>query len=181
MSELDKSLREINADVLLKSPQQERQWQLFCEQHERLFVQVSKKKPDVDFTHHLLGILTKAHIETQATIENHKQAIQAMQQTMSSHLGDEEAKKFNNQSLLQLEFVTHMWLYLQGYLKMDFSLANDHAEQTALTITAVTPRDSHDLRTEFLESFYLGDQHSPLVQKRHWFWSLITKLFSPKP
>tara|TARA_Y100001956_G_scaffold82645_1_gene104516 strand:+ start:2070 stop:2624 length:555 start_codon:yes stop_codon:yes gene_type:complete len=178
MTKLESALKEIGADCLQMTPQQTSQWLVFCEQYDNLFTQVCDKKPDVVFTHHLLGLLTKAHIESQATVESHKQAIQTMQETFAQHLSPEQASKFENQSLLKLELVTHLWLYLQGYLKMDFSLANDHAEQTALTITDITSQDSQILRTHFLQSYYAGEERSPIKRSASPLFSWLKSLFN---
>lgn len=177
MSKLDSALQEIGANRLLETTLQQKQWQLLCDQYSGVLERASANKPDVTITHHLLGVLTKAHIESQAIVENHKHAIQSMQETLANHLDAQQANKFDNQSILQLESVTHLWLYLQGYLKMDFSLANDHAEQTALVISEITRIDSQQLRTHFLQSFYLGDQSSPVSQKTHPLFAWLKSLF----
>ncbi|NMT19539.1 hypothetical protein HKA99_34870, partial [Vibrio parahaemolyticus] len=76
---------------------------------------------------HLLGLLTKSHIEASANYEQNAHSTQRMQQVLTDSLGNEHADKFTNQSAEDLILVTHLWLYTQGYLNMDFSLAHDHA------------------------------------------------------
>ncbi|MFB9217804.1 hypothetical protein [Vibrio sinaloensis] len=178
MSNLDETLRAIQADTLFSGPQHEELWQTFCQQNQGLFERVKQSKPDVEPISHLLGILTKAHIDAQTSLEQHLSSLQAMQQALEENLGEANAGRFNNHSLTTLVFITHLWLYLQGYLKMDFSLANDHAEQAASLISKVNKHDVQILRTEFMQSFYLGDHNSPIVEKTNpilrWFKSLFS-------
>ena len=178
MNNLDETLRSIKADTLLSGPQHQEQWQVFCQQNQSLFDRVRQNKSDVEPVSHLLGILTKAHIEAQTSLEQQLSSHQAMQQVLDEHLGKTNAERFNNHSLTTLLFITHLWLYLQGYLKMDFSLANDHAEQAASLISKVNKQDTQILRTEFMQSFYLGDHQSPIVEQQNpilgWFKSLFS-------
>ena len=167
MNNLEVALQNIHANVLLDSHNVKPEWDVFCEQYEPLFNKVNQNKPNTSATHHLLGVLTKAHIEAQTLIHTHQESMSNMEKVLKDNLGEEHASRFENQSQKQLIFVTHLWLYLQGYLQMDFSLANDHAEQTAKTITQISGLDSNTLRTEFLGSYYQGIELSPIEKKRH--------------
>lgn len=177
MTNLEQVLKEIHADSVVDTHNLGTEWDSFCEQYAALFDKVRQSKPDSSVTHHLLGILTKAHIESQTLIQEHQNAIINMKQVFEENLGEQHAARIENQSQKQLVFVTHLWLYLQGYLQMDFSLANDHAEQTANLITQISGLDSHALRTDFLGSFYQGIEHSPVEAKTNpilaWFKSLF--------
>ncbi len=174
---LDLALKAIKADLLLESQPFETQWDLFCEQYEPLFKHVTSSKPQNAPTHHLLGILTKAHIDSQSMLQTHLNSVKKMEQVFEENLGKEKAGLFENQSLAGLVFVTHLWLYLQGYLKMDFSLANDHAQQTSVTVHSLTEHDTNALRTEFMASFYLGNQHSPIIQSANPVVKWLRSLF----
>ncbi|PFG58414.1 hypothetical protein ATG66_0964 [Vibrio sp. ES.051] len=129
-----------------------------------LFTKVCKNKPTTAPALHLLGLLTKSHIEASALYEQHAHSAQKMQQVLTDSLGDEHAGKFTNQSAEDLILITHLWLYTQGYLNMDFSLAHDHAEQTQNTLQyelVIKYIDVDLFRTELMQSFYLGREANP--------------------
>ncbi|MGR5236902.1 hypothetical protein [Vibrio alfacsensis] len=144
-----------------------------------LFAKVCENKPDTSPTLHLLGILTKSHIEASAQYEKVAASSQHMQQVLSNALGDEHADKFTNQSAEDLMLITHMWLYTQGYLNMDFSLAHDHAEQTQNTLQhelVIKRIDLDSFRTGLMQSFYLGKEANPVQTNGILGW--LKRLFS---
>lgn len=109
-------------------------------------------------------LLTKSHIEASALYEQHATSTHHMQQVLSDTLGEEHAEKFTNQSAEDLVLVTHLWLYTQGYLNMDFSLAHDHAEQTQNILQhelVIKRMDLDAFRTDLMQSFYLGKEANP--------------------
>ncbi len=72
-----------------------------------------------------------------------------------------------------------MWLYTQGYLNMDFSLAHDHAEQTQNILQhelVIKRMDLDAFRTNLMQSFYLGKEANPA--KASGLISWIKRLFS---
>ncbi|WP_164675335.1 hypothetical protein [Vibrio rhodolitus] len=158
MIELEQAICDIQADKLSVVDFTSPQWQSFSTANAMLFRKVQLAKPENHLTHHLLGLLTKAHIETLSRVTAHKDSVDAMQQAFDENLGEDHAARFQYQDGLQLVLVTHLWLYLQGYLGMDFSLANDHAEQTASTLVTTTGKDVHQLRSEFMASYYQARQ-----------------------
>ncbi|UUM32951.1 hypothetical protein [Vibrio japonicus] len=177
MNKLETALKDIKADCLLNHADAQKQWDVFCEQYVTLFEKVRLNKPDSDTTHHLLGILTKAHIEAQTLIQHHQESLGKMEQVFKDTLGEEHASRFENQSQKQLIFVTHLWLYIQGYLYMDFSLANDHAEQTAKILSPMSAQQPEALRSEFLGSFYQGIDNSPIEKTTHPILGWLKSLF----
>lgn len=153
-----------------------RRW---LKEQSQLFTKVCENKPATAPTLHLLGLLTKSHIEASANYEQHAHSAQQMQQVLTDSLGDEHADKFTNQSVEDLILITHLWLYTQGYLNMDFSLAHDHAEQTQNTLQhelVVKRMDVDAFRTELMQSFYLGREASPASTSG--FWGRLKRLFS---
>ncbi|KII76181.1 hypothetical protein [Vibrio renipiscarius] len=144
-----------NLDVFdIHSPQ----WQTFCDSNDALFERVITAKPDKAHTHHLLGVLTKAHIEALSRVEKHHDAVQAMHQALEQNVGSHHQNNFHYQDGEQLAFVTHAWLYVQGYLGMDFSLANDHANSSAQALKVNQEVDAQALRSQFMASFYQGKE-----------------------
>ena len=146
-----------------------------------LFVTVCENKPNTDVKLHLLGLLTKSHIEASAQYEHSALPSQKMQQVLSETLGDEYAMKFNNQLVLEVILITHLWLYTQGYLNMDDSLAYDHAQQSLqmlLPELAFLKIDADELLQQFIHSYQLGKQANPkqdrgilhmLKRYKNWF------------
>lgn len=148
-------------------------WQALCGQNSTLFDNACRNKPDTLPTHHLLGLLTKAHIESSTKLGDSDQARDAMTQVFQETLGEAHANKFVDQTQKEFMLVTHCWLYLQGYLNMDFGLANDHAENSATLLGQLKTNDNHQLRTEFVKSYYLGKQHSPSKETQTWLSKLL--------
>lgn len=177
MIDLKQAVCDIEADQLdvinLDSPQ----WEQFYQANNGLFTKVQKAKPNRLATHHLLGLLTKAHIEALSQVETHHSSVKAMKQAFKQELGEEHAANFHYSDGEQLIFVTHLWLYLQGYLAMDFSLANDHAEQTASTIVELNGGDSQALRTKFMASFYQAKALSNNANSSNGIIDWVKRLF----
>ncbi|MEZ8100497.1 hypothetical protein [Vibrio bivalvicida] len=162
MTDLNQQLKVIGADTLPSVKHQTKAWLLLCQIHSPIFEKAQRNKPDSPEVHHLLGILTKAHIEASSYVESNADSIQAMYQAFNDNLGTEYTSKFEEQGVDQLVLSTHLWLYLQGYLKLDFSLANDHALNTAELVSSINKYDIQSLRTEYLQSYYLGLERSPI-------------------
>lgn len=162
MTELEQQLEAIQADSIPALVLPSAAWQQFCARHASLFAKATNNHPDKAATHVLLGILTKAHVEETTSLASHLDSIRAMQDVLVENLGAQHAAKFEQQGIEQLLLVSHLWLYLQGYLKMDFSLANDHADTTAQLICSLNKQDSQSLRTQFLASYYHGAERSNL-------------------
>ncbi|CAM2924731.1 hypothetical protein [Vibrio mytili] len=135
--------------------------QRWLQQQAPLFERVCEHKPSTAPTLHLLGLLTKSHIEASALYEQQAHSTQQMQQVLTDTLGDEHASKFTNPVTEDLILITHLWLYTQGYLNMDFSLAHDHAQQTQQSLQhelVIKRVDIDAFRTELMQSFYLGKE-----------------------
>ncbi len=157
MNTLEQFLTQIGMNQLLSSQTYLAQWQSFCARHHSLFETVTADKPELDVA---LGLFTKAHIEAITQFEAQSQAAKGVILAIENNLA-EHKNAFQLDAADELEFVTHGWLYLQGYLAMDFSLANDHAEHTALLITQCLPGDANMLRSTFMQSYYIGKQSAP--------------------
>lgn len=178
MNELERALTEIGANNLAPLSTMHKQSRLLCEQNESLFNKVVKNKPDSPVTNHLLGIMTKCHIEQTALLEGHLDSVHQMQLALEQSLGKNNAQKFENQSVSHLMVTTHVWLYIQGYLNMDYSLASDHAQNTAQLISAATGVDSQSCRSQFMESFYQGKTASPVKSQPNPLFGWLKKLFN---
>ncbi|PTO93138.1 hypothetical protein CWO17_24815, partial [Vibrio sp. 10N.286.45.A3] len=88
--------------------------------------------------------------------ESNKEANEAMQNVFDNTVGTEHSDKFQNSNAQQLKLVTHLWLFIQGRLGMDYSLANDHAAATATLLSRLSRNTDDEIRVEFMGSFYDG-------------------------
>ncbi|WP_070969372.1 hypothetical protein [Vibrio sonorensis] len=159
MANLLQTLEHIGVTARIESLSLNSEFTLFCEQNSRFFTRITTNDQSASDLQRLLGLLTKSHIEALTSVEQNMGSLQAMEETFLEHLGDEH--KFQNHSVGNLLLITHLWVYLQGYLQMDFSLANDYAEQTAQRVAPLLNQQPDRLRTELMKSFYLGDESSP--------------------
>ena len=167
MTDFTKALNKIGVSSLPTVAEHPNLWQQFLQQHSPLFTKVKQAKSNKDQESHLLGVLTKAHIESLSRVGTNQESVKAMWQALNTNLGDQYAKRFKYQEHHMLYLVTHVWLYIQGYLKMDFSLANDYAQTTANALTELSNLNIDETRTQFMASFYLGIENTPKTSKRH--------------
>lgn len=177
MSNLTQALADIGATDLDIFDTDSAEWLAFCQSNETLFERVQTTKPENAITHHLLGVLTKAHIESLSRVEAQRKSVQAMNQAIDQNIGNQHNSNFRYQEGEQLLLITHVWLYLQGYLGMDFSLANDHAEMTAAVLIAAQGGDQAIIRSHLMSSFYHGKSQTERKHQSHsivlWFKSLF--------
>ncbi|MGF1697049.1 hypothetical protein L4D20_17610 [Vibrio kyushuensis] len=153
-------------------------WSKWQSSQQPLFSKVLESKPQTSATLHLLGMLTKSHIEIASGLTQYLESINDMQTAIAKTVGQEHVNKFKTSDTDELTVITHAWLYIQGFLGMDFSLANDHAHETSKLISSVTSQDVQQLRTQYLESFYLGNQNRAPTSKgslSQWIKRLFSK------
>lgn len=141
------------------------------------FDKLCREKNDKEPLLLLLGLLTKSHLEAVSKLEPQLEAIQAMHDVFEEHLGQEQAHKLEADSLIELSLVTKLWLMVQGYLSMDFSLANDHAQQSADMLAKALRTEPHELRSELLSSYYHGkNKHQEDTPSTQWPQKLLNWL-----
>ncbi|WP_210449379.1 hypothetical protein [Vibrio crassostreae] len=128
----------------------------FIDENHALFKHACENKPDNSARQTLLGLLTKEHIDASYRFESNKDASEAMQSVFDNTVGTEHSDKFQNSNAQQLKLVTHLWLFIQGRLGMDYSLANDHAAATATLLSRLSRNTDDEIRVEFMGSFYDG-------------------------
>lgn len=134
----------------------EKELSSFIDENHALFKHACENKPDNSARQTLLGLLTKEHIDTSYRFESNKDASEAMQSVFDNTVGSEHGDKFQNSNSQQLKLVTHLWLFIQGRLGMDYSLANDHAAATAKLLSRLSRSTDDEIRVEFMASFYDG-------------------------
>lgn len=125
---------------------------------------VLRNKPNKSPSYLLLGLFTKLHIESLAFITTNHEKMNAMESVFNAHLPETHAKNFQSDDVNKLLTITKVWLYLQGFNHLDFSLANDHAHETATTIGKVKAQNNDEVRTQLLRYFYDGKQEKDTLK-----------------
>ncbi|MEZ8577712.1 hypothetical protein AB6C82_23085 [Vibrio splendidus] len=134
----------------------EKELSSFIDENHALFKHACENKPDNSARQTLLGLLTKVHIDASYRFESNKEANEAMQNVFDNTVGTEHSDKFQNSNAQQLQLITHLWLFIQGRLGMDYSLANDHAAVAATLLSRISRSSDDEIRVEFMASFYDG-------------------------
>ncbi|MEZ9954462.1 hypothetical protein AB4395_18375 [Vibrio splendidus] len=134
----------------------EKELSSFIDENHALFKHACENKPDNSARQTLLGLLTKVHIDASYRFESNKKANEAMQNVFDNTVGTEHSDKFQNSNAQQLKLITHLWLFIQGRLGMDYSLANDHAAVAATLLSRISRSSDDEIRVEFMASFYDG-------------------------
>ncbi|MEZ9158570.1 hypothetical protein AB4169_09865 [Vibrio lentus] len=156
----------------------EKELKSFTDENHTLFKHASENKPDNSERQTLLGLLTKVHIDVSYRFESNKEASEAMQSVFDSTVGSEHGDKFQNSNAQQLKLVTHLWLFIQGRLGMDYSLANDHAAATATLLSRLSRSTDDEIRVEFMGSFYDGLNLYQVENKPSGFVHRFKRLFN---
>ncbi|MEZ8613660.1 hypothetical protein AB4559_16455 [Vibrio sp. 10N.222.51.C8] len=134
----------------------EKELSSFIDENHALFKHACENKPENSARQTLLGLLTKEHIDASYRFESYKEANETMQNVFDNTVGTEHSDKFQNSNAQQLKLVTHLWLFIQGRLGMDYSLANDHAAVAATLLSRISRSSDDEIRVEFMASFYDG-------------------------
>ncbi|MBB1466553.1 MULTISPECIES: hypothetical protein [Vibrio] len=134
----------------------EKELSSFIDENHALFKHAFENKPDNSARQTLLGLLTKVHIDASYRFESNKEANEAMQNVFDNTVGTEHSDKFQSSNAQQLKLITHLWLFIQGRLGMDYSLANDHAAVAATLLSRISRSSDDEIRVEFMASFYDG-------------------------
>ncbi len=167
-------LVELGADTLKQTLTEKPQWLEFCDSQNGMFVTACENKPDKTPASLLLGLITKNHLEATGYFQSQLEASKAVESAISDNLGDEHKGKFSSHATEQLIFMTHLWLFIQGRLGMDFSLANDHADASANLLIEVIHQQRDELRVAFVESFYQGKALYDQANPKQSLWQCLT-------
>ncbi|MEZ9347167.1 hypothetical protein AB4166_09970 [Vibrio splendidus] len=156
----------------------EKELSSFIDENHALFKHACENKPDNSARQTLLGLLTKVHIDASYRFESNKEANEAMQNVFDNTVGTEHSDKFQNSNAQQLKLITHLWLFIQGRLGMDYSLANDHAAVAASLLSRVSKNTDDEIRVEFMASFYDGLNIYQAENKPSGFVHYFKRLFN---
>jgi len=159
VSKLKQQLEVAGIDTLHLSDKEAALFARSIEHQATFFEAICEQKPNKDPNLLLLGLLTKLQIDATTKLEPQADKIGAMQNVFIKTLGQSQTEKISADSVIELSLVTKIWLMVQGYLNMDFSLANDYALNTAaLLARALHCHNIDEIRTELLASFYHGQR-----------------------
>ncbi|MDP2573749.1 hypothetical protein Q8W40_16255 [Vibrio penaeicida] len=145
-----------------------------------IFNQACQNNPEKSPFEMALGTLTKAQMELMANMEAQADTLKSMGDIIQNTLGNEHSDKFSAELPKDLLCCTRLWLMTQGYLQMDFSLANDHATHTGDAIAKIENANIENTRTELMKAFYIGKSHNSVVAKHSVFSkvsSWLSKIF----
>ncbi|MEZ9857250.1 hypothetical protein AB4381_02060 [Vibrio splendidus] len=156
----------------------EKELKSFIDENHALFRHACENKPDNSARQTLLGLLTKVHIDASYRFESNKEANEAMQNVFDNTVGTEHSDKFQNSNAQQLKLITHLWLFIQGRLGMDYSLANDHAAVAATLLSRISRSSDDEIRVEFMASFYDGLNLYQAENKPSGFVHYFKRLFN---
>ncbi|MDH5902906.1 hypothetical protein AB4582_02320 [Vibrio splendidus] len=156
----------------------EKELSSFIDENHALFKHACENKPDNSARQTLLGLLTKVHIDASYRFESNKEANEAMQNVFDNTVGTEHSDKFQNSNAQQLKLITHLWLFVQGRLGMDYSLANDHAAVAATLLSRISRSSDDEIRVEFMASFYDGLNLYQAENKPSGFVHCFKRLFN---
>ncbi|MGF1748486.1 hypothetical protein [Vibrio cionasavignyae] len=174
MSPLETHLRQFNIMNIAAVADHTAYFSELCARENALFERAQANKPETPTLQLLLGLFTKIHIESLSSLQAHSEQIHSMQQSFEQQLGKQGAQVFKLPMLDELQLVTHAWLYIQGCLGMDYSLANDHAQQTSSLLSKFTNGDMDHYRVAFNQSYYIGFRYyeankPPTSGWKRWF------------
>ncbi len=113
-------------------------------------------------------------MEYMANLEVQSSTLKSIGDIVKSNVGKNHSGKFIAELPKDLLCCTGLWLLLQGYLQMDFSLANDHAKQTSDALAEVDGSNSDEKRNVLMNAFYIGKHHNSSINKQ----SMLSQLYS---
>ena len=174
MSPLETHLRSLNVEQIAVIASHSTRFSELCARENALFEHAKANKPETPDLGIVLGLFTKLNIESLTSLDAHSDQIHTMQQSFEDELGKDQAQIFKLPVLDELILITHVWLYVQGCLGMDYSLANDHAAQTSQVISQFSENGIDEQRVAFTESYYLGVRYfeanrPPATGWKRWF------------
>ena len=140
------------------------------------FDKVRQNRPDKPSHDLVLGLLTKSQQEALAEYQATKPKIDELKQMFSDKVGAEHAGKFITLNQAEVTVIASLWFMAQGYTGIDFSYANDHAQEIAELLGehsqfvekhkqfASAGYDSERYRTRFMQAYYTGIDHAEKKQ-----------------
>ncbi|GEA51885.1 hypothetical protein VIN01S_26890 [Vibrio inusitatus NBRC 102082] len=132
------------------------QFDQLCEKLSPLFERSKLKHSQHTDLQLLLGLFTLHHEKLLHQLNAQQESLQAMQSVIDESLEGKHAAAFKSPLVMEFWVTMHLWLFVQGELGMDYSLANDYATEASQLLVSFTSVSADELRCEWNESFYKG-------------------------
>lgn len=161
MAEFRKELENMGLNALPLSQQELTLLEQFLSISSPFFDSVCLHRADKPTQDLVLGLLTQSHQQAFDAYQATEPKITELKAMFSDKVGAEHAKKFTALNQDELIVISLLWFMAQGFTGIDFSYANDHAEETAELININQPDSSQEkeikqLRTRFMQAYYIG-------------------------
>lgn len=184
MTDLNQALRTMGLLSLELTTSEQQQIQQLIDNQAAFYAKVVRQKTD-KLPHDLaLGLLTKCHQQALANFQATAATISRVQSVFAQTVGREQAQKFSTSSESDVLGYTTLWFMAQGYTGIDFSYANDHANEIATILTgslALRDNDPNAQRSRFMQSYYVGRHTAEAKQQAgSGLMSRIKRLFNSK-
>lgn len=121
-----------------------------------LFEKAKQAHPQHSEENVLLGLITLHHGQVFKQLEAQKHSLTAMRGVIDASLDEHYSAAFKAPIVEEFWLVMHLWLFVQGRLNMDYSLANDYATVASNRLSPFTGASADALRCEWNQSFYQG-------------------------
>jgi len=186
MTPLLKELEKMGLSTLSFSEQERTLLEQFITISSPFFDSVCQHRAEKPTKDLVLGLLTKSHREAFDEYLATQPKIKELKQLFSDQVGNEHAGKFTTLNQAELTVISSLWFMAQGYTGIDFSYANDHAQETAelLCGNLQSPSESDEvqrIRTRFMQAYYTGVDYSHKNQNSESFLitikNVLTRLF----
>ncbi|GAD80243.1 hypothetical protein [Vibrio ezurae] len=115
----------------------------------------------------LLGLLTLHREKQLQQLRSQHSSLLAMQQVIDDSLENEHANCFKSPLIIDIWLSMHLWLFVQGQMKIDYSLACDYATETSDLLVPFLPLSANQLRSDWLKSYYEGKETMQALSKQN--------------
>ena len=141
----------------------------FITAYSAAFDTICQQKPDTPQYDLLLGFMTKTYLEKREYLQTQAESMKNMRQVFSATVGKEHAEKFKSKEPELLQCIASIWFMVQGYMRIDYSYAYEHADEVAQCLSEQylgeqdLSKPSHhveDIRSEFMRLYYVGIGYS---------------------
>lgn len=118
----------------------------------------------------LLGIYGHRFEQCLSELSAQSESLTAMQNVLKESLPSKHADKFVNQSAVDTEITSRIYLFIQGRMKLDYSLANEFSQRAARELAQFTAQSEDEIRVMLNQSYYAGvDAKNKQSKLLRWF------------
>ncbi|MEJ2764685.1 hypothetical protein VV869_12080 [Photobacterium sp. MCCC 1A19761] len=182
MTDFHHTLRTMGLPLLELTESEQQQIIQLIDHQASFFAKVVQQKPDKPRHDLVLGLLTKCHQESLANFQATQATLSRVQSVFEETIGPTQALKFTTTSASDVRGYATLWFMAQGYTGIDFSYANDHANDIATLLAAsavVRENDPSVFRTGLMQAYYAGRQAAASKrQTGSGFLNQLKRLFS---